>query len=68
MTTDSRTASVMVVEDDAPLRSTLATSLHAHGYTVVEAASAEEAIVLTELRLANVAAHDAIHQAVAGAL
>ena len=41
---------VMVVEDDAPLRATLATSLHAHGYTVTEAASAEEAIVLTEQR------------------
>ena len=40
----------MVVEDDAPLRVTLATSLHAHGYTVTEAASAEEAIVLTEQR------------------
>ena len=41
-------ATVMVVEDDTPLRATLATSLHAHGYTVTEAASAEEAIVLTE--------------------
>jgi two-component system, OmpR family, KDP operon response regulator KdpE len=44
------TARVMVVEDDAPLRATLATSLHAHGYAVTEAASAEEAIVLTEQR------------------
>jgi two-component system KDP operon response regulator KdpE len=43
-------ARVMVVEDDAPLRATLATSLHAHGYAVTEAASAEEAIVLTEQR------------------
>jgi two-component system KDP operon response regulator KdpE len=41
----------MVVEDDTPLRATLATSLHAHGYTVTEAASAEEAIVLTEQRV-----------------
>jgi len=41
---------VMVVEDDTPLRATLATSLHAHGYAVTEAASAEEAIVLTEQR------------------
>jgi two-component system KDP operon response regulator KdpE len=40
----------MVVEDDAPLRSTLATSLRAHGFAVVEAASGEEAIVLTEQR------------------
>jgi two-component system KDP operon response regulator KdpE len=43
--------SVMVVEDDAPLRATLATSLQAHDYAVVEAASAEEAIVLTEQRV-----------------
>jgi two-component system, OmpR family, KDP operon response regulator KdpE len=43
-------ASVMVVEDDAPLRATLAASLQAHGYAVTEAASAEEAIVLTEQR------------------
>jgi two-component system, OmpR family, KDP operon response regulator KdpE len=43
-------ARVMVVEDDAPLRATLARSLHAHGYLVTEAASAEEAIVLTEQR------------------
>jgi len=32
------------------MRATLATSLHAHGYAVTEAASAEEAIVLTEQR------------------
>ena len=40
----------MVVEDDAPLRTTLSTSLTAHGYVVTETASAEEAIVLTEQR------------------
>jgi len=50
MTTPTQTTTVMVVEDDAPLRATLATSLHAHGYAVTEAASAEEAIVLTEQR------------------
>ena len=36
---------VMVVEDDAPLRSALAASLAAHDYEVVEAGSAEEAVV-----------------------
>jgi two-component system KDP operon response regulator KdpE len=40
----------MVVEDDAPLRATLTTSLTVHGFAVTEAASAEEAIVLTEQR------------------
>ncbi len=37
---------VLVVEDDAPLRDALATSLHAHGYDVSEAGTAEEAVVL----------------------
>ena len=37
---------IMVVEDDAPLRDALATSLGAHGYEVTEAGSAEEAVVL----------------------
>ena len=37
---------IMVVEDDAPLRDALATSLCAHGYEVTEAGSAEEAVVL----------------------
>ena len=46
----SRAARVMVVEDDTPLRATLATSLQAHGFAVTQAASAEEAIVLTEQR------------------
>ena len=39
---------VMVVEDDAPLRLALAASLTSHGYAVVEAGSAEEAIVLAD--------------------
>ena len=43
-------ARIMIVEDDAPLRATLSTSLAAHGYVVTETASAEEAIVLTEQR------------------
>ena len=41
---------VMVVEDDPALRTALAASLGAHGYEPVAAASAEEAIVLTEQR------------------
>ncbi|HXY94621.1 MAG TPA: response regulator transcription factor [Acidimicrobiia bacterium] len=41
---------VMVVEDDGPLRATLATTLGVHGYSVLEAGSAEEAIVLAEQR------------------
>jgi two-component system, OmpR family, KDP operon response regulator KdpE len=36
---------IMVVEDDAPLREALATSLAAHGYDIVEASTAEEAVV-----------------------
>ena len=36
---------VLVVEDDAPLRRTLAASLGTNGYDVVEAATAEESIV-----------------------
>jgi two-component system KDP operon response regulator KdpE len=41
---------VMVVEDDAPLRVALAASLGSHGYSVIETGSAEEAIVLAEQR------------------
>jgi len=41
---------VMVVEDDAPLRGALAVSLSAHGYEVIETGSAEEAIVVAERR------------------
>jgi two-component system KDP operon response regulator KdpE len=37
---------ILVVEDDAPLRDALATSLRAHGYEAGEAATAEEAVVL----------------------
>jgi len=37
---------IMLVEDDAPLRDALATSLSAHGYEITEAGSAEEAVVL----------------------
>jgi two-component system KDP operon response regulator KdpE len=44
-------ATIMVVEDDVSLRSTLAASLQSHRYAVVQAASAEEAIVLTEQRV-----------------
>jgi DNA-binding response OmpR family regulator len=41
-------ALILIVEDDEALRSTLARHLRAHGYTVTEAETAEEA--LTELR------------------
>jgi len=41
---------VLIVEDDAPLRAALVASLGVHGYSVLEAASAEEAIVLAEQR------------------
>jgi two-component system, OmpR family, KDP operon response regulator KdpE len=41
---------ILVVEDDAPLRDALATSLRAHGYEASEAGTAEEGVVL--------AAHD----------
>jgi two-component system, OmpR family, KDP operon response regulator KdpE len=37
---------ILVVEDDAPLRDALATSLRAHGYDASEAGTAEEAVVL----------------------
>jgi len=37
---------ILVVEDDAPLRDALATSLQAHGYEASEAGTAEEAVVL----------------------
>jgi two-component system KDP operon response regulator KdpE len=37
---------VLVVEDDAPLRDALATSLRAHDYDISEAGTAEEAVVL----------------------
>ena len=37
---------ILVVEDDAPLRDALATSLRAHGYETTEAGTAEEAVVL----------------------
>jgi two-component system KDP operon response regulator KdpE len=37
---------ILVVEDDAPLRDALATSLRAHGYDVSEAGTAEEAVAL----------------------
>jgi two-component system, OmpR family, KDP operon response regulator KdpE len=37
---------ILVVEDDAPLRDALATSLRAHGYEASEAGTAEEAVVL----------------------
>jgi two-component system KDP operon response regulator KdpE len=43
--------SIMVVEDDAPLRQALATSLVVHGYEVVETGSAEEAVVVAGIRL-----------------
>jgi two-component system KDP operon response regulator KdpE len=41
---------VMVVEDDTALRNALSAALQGHGYTVVPAGSAEEAIVLAEQR------------------
>jgi two-component system KDP operon response regulator KdpE len=41
---------IMVVEDDAPLREALATSLMVHGYGVVEASTAEEAVVTAGYR------------------
>ena len=50
MTTPTPAVTVMVVEDDVALRSTLGASLQSHQYAVVLAASAEEAIVLTEQR------------------
>jgi two-component system, OmpR family, KDP operon response regulator KdpE len=37
---------VLVVEDDAPLRRTLAASLDTNGYEVVEAGTAEESVVI----------------------
>ncbi|HEY3670172.1 MAG TPA: response regulator transcription factor [Acidimicrobiia bacterium] len=37
---------ILVVEDDAPLRDAVATSLRAHGYAATEAGTAEEAIAL----------------------
>jgi len=37
---------ILIVEDDAPLRDALATSLQAHGYEASEAGTAEEAVVL----------------------
>ena len=37
---------ILVVEDDAPLRDALATSLEAHGYEAGHAGTAEEAVVL----------------------
>jgi two-component system KDP operon response regulator KdpE len=37
---------ILVVEDDAPLRDALATSLRAHGYDASEAGTAEEAVAL----------------------
>jgi two-component system KDP operon response regulator KdpE len=37
---------ILVVEDDAPLRDALVTSLRAHGYQASEAGTAEEAVVL----------------------
>jgi two-component system KDP operon response regulator KdpE len=40
---------ILVVEDDAALRSALVTSLQAHGYHTQEAASAEEAVVRADL-------------------
>jgi two-component system, OmpR family, KDP operon response regulator KdpE len=49
---------VMVVEDDAPLRSALSASLSAHDYEVVEAGSAEEAIVLAGQRLPDLVVLD----------
>jgi two-component system KDP operon response regulator KdpE len=48
---DADLLTVMVVEDDAPLRVALAASLGAHGYAVVETGSAEEAVVLAGQRL-----------------
>ena len=38
------TPAIMIVEDDEPLRSTIARHLRAHGYGVVEADSAEGAM------------------------
>ncbi len=35
---------VLIVEDDAPLRRALRTSLHAHGFETLEASSGEEAV------------------------
>ena len=43
-------ATIMVVDGDAALRTELETDLRAHHYSVVHAASGEEAIVLTEQR------------------
>jgi len=37
---------ILVVEDDAPLRDALTTSLRAHGYDASEAGTAEEAVSL----------------------
>ena len=48
---DADALSVMLVEDDAPLRSALAASLSSHGYTVVETGSAEEAVVMAGQRV-----------------
>jgi two-component system KDP operon response regulator KdpE len=41
---------ILVVEDDLPLRSTLAASLGVHGYEVIEAGSAEEGLILARYR------------------
>ena len=49
--TDSGVLTVMLVEDDAPLRAALAAGLTSHGYAVVETASAEEAIVMVGQRV-----------------
>src|SRR5258707_994844 len=42
----ARMTRILVVEDDAPLRDALVTSLRAHGYEASEAGTAEEAVIL----------------------
>ncbi|MDD4904414.1 MAG: response regulator, partial [Candidatus Bipolaricaulis sp.] len=44
--TDSTAPLILVVEDDAPVRRFLRTALSAHGYRVVEAESAAEALAV----------------------
>jgi two-component system KDP operon response regulator KdpE len=48
---DIEVLTVMLVEDDAPLRAALTASLWSHGYAVIETGSAEEAIVMAGQRI-----------------
>jgi two-component system KDP operon response regulator KdpE len=51
---DAPEATVLIVEDDAPLRQMLKTTLEAHGYRVVAAANGEDALQLARERTPGV--------------